>query len=250
MTMKAYALVDYPRFFAPEWGPTPIPTDATVDPKLVATNGYDFTNNVNGDVYIFLLGDDLMSWNNARAEFVQLAGPCPVLPDFAFGTWFTWWHSYTEGEAKSEVERWKSDRLPIDVWALDMNWRNTSNHQDWYYDHPATQLFPNFTEWFAYLRQEKLRTYFNDHPYPVASRNAGGLQTSKEEVAFRWNGLSEWMGRGLTYWWFDVRERHWRAELLRCLSCLAPVTHRCDVQMCAAARCGITCCGVRRHGVV
>ena len=37
----------------------------------------------------------------------------------------------------------------------------------------------------------------------MASRNAGGLQTSPEEVAFRWNGLSEWMARGLTYWWFD-----------------------------------------------
>lgn len=218
MTTAAYALVDYPRFFAPEWGPTPIPSDATVDPSLVATNGYDFTNNVNGDVYIFLLGDDLDSWNAARAEFVRLAGPCPVLPDFAFGTWFTWWNSYSEPVAKSEVQRWRSDKLPIDVWALDvslrtvpscprllsgpagrwrwggsashhlftssphhlssplttslslylltsslgqMNWRNTSNHQDWYYNHPNTNLFPNFTEWFQFLRDEKLRTYFN-----------------------------------------------------------------------------------------
>eukprot|EP00729_Bicosta_minor_P014065 gene14065-5516_t len=129
----------------------------------------------------------MKSWNGARKEFVTLAGGCPVLPDFAFGTWFTWWHGYAEGDAKSEVERWETDKLPIDVWALDMNWRNTSHHQDWY-------------EHFVY---HKLRTYFNDHPYPVASRNAGGLQTSKEEVAFRWQGISEWMARGLTYWWFD-----------------------------------------------
>lgn len=203
LSMESYALVDFPRFFTPAWGPTPIPADAKVDPALVATNGYDFNNNANGDTYVWLLGSTLDAWNAARREFVTLAGPCPVLPDFAFGTWFTWWHSYSEGEAKSEVERWKTDQLPIDVWALDMNWRNTSNHQDWYYNHPNTNLFPNFTEWFSYLKGEKLRTYFNDHPYPVASRNAGGLQTSKEEVAFRWNGLSEWMSRGLTYWWFD-----------------------------------------------
>ena len=125
-----------------------------------------------------------------------------MLPDFAFGTWFTWWHSYSVAEAKGEVERWKTDQLPIDVWALDMNWRNTSNHQDWYYNHPNTNLFPDFSEWFSYLKGEKLQTYFNDHPYPVASRNAGGLQTSPEEVAFRWKGLSEWMSRGLDYWWF------------------------------------------------
>ena len=84
-----------------------------------------------------------------------------------------------------------------------MNWRETDAHKDWYYHFPNDSLFANFTEWFEFLRSKKLRTYFNDHPYPVASRGAGGLQTSAEEIAFRWNGLSEWMARGLTYWWFD-----------------------------------------------
>lgn len=203
LASKSYAIVDYPRFFTPEWAVGPIPPSAKVDPALVETNGYDFRNNVNGDTYIFLLGDDLDSWNNARGEFVKLAGPTPVLPDYAFGTWFTWWHSYSEEQAKSEVERWEADKLPIDIWALDMNWRNTSGGQDRFYNHPNTNLFKNFTEWFEYLKTNKLRTYFNDHPFPVAGRNAGGLQTSPEEVAFRWNGLSEWMARGLTFWWFD-----------------------------------------------
>ena len=30
--------------------------------------------------------------HSARQEFISLAGPTPVVPDFAFGTWFTWWH--------------------------------------------------------------------------------------------------------------------------------------------------------------
>lgn len=50
----------------------------------------------------------------------QLAGPTPLLPDYAYGTWFTYWHQYTEAEAKGEVERWQSDQLPLDIWALDM----------------------------------------------------------------------------------------------------------------------------------
>ena len=53
------------------------------------------------------------------------AGPTPLLPDYAFGTWFTFWSQYTEAEAKGEVERWRADDLPIDIWALDMNWRDT-----------------------------------------------------------------------------------------------------------------------------
>ena len=198
LAQKGYALVDWPRFYAPPWGAAPMPkgTPST-------TNGYDFENNVFGDTYVFALGDDVDAYGAARSALVGLTGPTPLLPDFAYGTWFTWWHSYNESEAKDDISRWESGGLPIDVWALDMNWRNTSDHQDWYYNHPASQLFANFTEWFEFLKSKKLRTYFNDHPYPVAMRNAGGLQTSAEEVAFRWEGLSEWMAKGLTYWWFD-----------------------------------------------
>ena len=57
-----------------------MPAPSTVDAALAATNGYDFRNNIDGDTYIFLLGDDLASWTAARGEFVKLAGPCPVLP--------------------------------------------------------------------------------------------------------------------------------------------------------------------------
>ena len=222
---KAYGLVDSPRFFVPEWELTPAPD--TVDPALKKTNGYDFGNDVDGDTYVFLLGDDLESWHSSRAEFVKLVGGCPLLPDYAFGTWFTWYYPYSVDEAKSNVSRWGTDKLPLDIWGLDMGWRHTENvstgpnaqkgqapgevgTQDHYYDHPNENLFPGdgpygsgFTEWFDWLKSRNLRTYFNDHPYPVASRNGGGLQTSPEEVAFRWDGLSSWLGRGLTFWWFD-----------------------------------------------
>lgn len=141
----SYTLVDYPRFYAPEWGPTPIPENATVDPALVPTNGYDFRNNVAGDQYVFLLGTGIEGWSASRREFLALSGPTPLLPDFAFGTWFTWWHAFTEADCKSNVTRWIDDKLPIDVWALDMNWRNTSVtstgiHEDHFYDYPATQV--------------------------------------------------------------------------------------------------------------
>lgn len=130
--VSGYAFEDRPRFFAPEWGPTPIPSSAKVDPTLVKTNGYDFRNDVGGDVYIFLFPkeDGLDAWHYARQQFLQLTGPVPLLPDYAYGTWFTYWHQYTEDEAKEEIVRWSTDDLPIDIWALDMNWRNSPNgHQ-------------------------------------------------------------------------------------------------------------------------
>ena len=77
---------------------------------------------------------------------------------------------------------------------------------DHYYTYPNTDLFPDFndpgTGWFDYLESEGLRTYFNDHPFPA--NNGSALQTTPAEVQFRWDGLSLWMSRGLTYWWFDA----------------------------------------------
>jgi hypothetical protein len=32
--------MDFPRFFVPAWGPTPIPAGAPIDPALNHTNGY------------------------------------------------------------------------------------------------------------------------------------------------------------------------------------------------------------------
>jgi alpha-glucosidase (family GH31 glycosyl hydrolase) len=195
-----------------------------LDPELRATNGFDFRNDVDGDTYIFLLGDSLSDWEQSRKEFLQLTGPCPLLPDWAYGTWFTRWYNYTQSEAEEEVQMWEQLQLPLDVWGLDMNWRNTSSvgnedylgsvgnsdGSDWYYDKPDTVLFPDFSSWFGFLQKKGLRTYFNDHPYPVAARGAGGLQTSPEEVDFRWEGLSNWLDQGIDLWWFD---RNWRFSI-------------------------------------
>ena len=81
-----FAIKDFPRFYAPPWGPTPIPADQkpSVDPALVGTNGYDYRNNVDGDTYVFLLGDgsDIEAWAAGRRAFATLAGPTPLLPDY------------------------------------------------------------------------------------------------------------------------------------------------------------------------
>jgi hypothetical protein len=90
----SFALMDFPRFFVPAWGPTPIPAGAPIDPALNRTNGYDYRNNVYGDQYVFLLGASLGEWAAARRSFVAVFGATPLLPDFAFGTWFTWWTPY------------------------------------------------------------------------------------------------------------------------------------------------------------
>ena len=66
--------------------------------------------------YVFLLPGTPEGWSRSRAEFIALAGPTPVLPDWAFGIWYTWWNPYNESFAKLEIARWATDKLPLDVW--------------------------------------------------------------------------------------------------------------------------------------
>ena len=70
---------------------------------------------VDGDTYVFIMGSTT-GWAASRKEFIALTGPTPVLPDWAFGVWFTWWHPYNESEAKGEIMRWAADNLTLDVW--------------------------------------------------------------------------------------------------------------------------------------
>ncbi len=62
LAAKSYGLMDFPRFAMPTWGAAPVPKGAELDPALRATNGYDFRDRVVGDVYVFLLGDNLGAW--------------------------------------------------------------------------------------------------------------------------------------------------------------------------------------------
>ena len=222
---RALAISDRPRIVTPVWGPEPIPESATVDPALRSSNGYDFRNLVDGDLYIFILrpssrensslvaSSSSLFWWEARGDYLRLTGPTPLLPDWAYGTWYTWWYPYTEEAAKAEIMEWREGQFPLDVWGLDMNWRNVTGSaggkscktqendsplcEDHFYNHSNTRLFPDWQEWFSFLAKESVKTYFNDHPYPVDE------QTTPAEISFRWKGLTNWLKRGLTFWWFD-----------------------------------------------
>ena len=175
----AYVVEDRPRFVPPEWAPQPAPAGS----PLAATSGYDFRNNIAGDVYVFLLGDTLEEWWASRAEFLRLTGPTPLLPDWAYGTWSTRWFQFTEEQVKYEIGRWESGRFPLDVWGLDMNWRLTNGTccgapscrsqrstdpscEDHLYlpnttDFPPPADTPPLQEWIRWMASKGLHTYLN-----------------------------------------------------------------------------------------
>jgi len=50
-----------------------------------------------------------------RTELLKLTGAIPLLPDYAMGTWFTWYHNYTAASKLAEIKQWHGLGVPLDV---------------------------------------------------------------------------------------------------------------------------------------
>lgn len=210
----AWAVRDGPRFIPPAWGATPPPANASLGP-LTNTSGFDTRAYDGGDVYIFLIPGAgsastaaLNGYNSFRSEFFLLTGEVPLLPDWAWGLWFTWYHKYNETEKKQEIKHFQSDNIPLDVASLDMDWRNLSVDYKYVVN---TDFFPNMTEFFQWVHTNKLRIFFNDHPEPFGSeKKTPSPQMSPAEIKFRYDGLTSILDMGLDFWWFDC---HWKFSI-------------------------------------
>ena len=159
-----FALRDSPRFLVPEGGAVPQPF-ANLDPALKNTSGYDIRNDAD-DVYLFVARRGNDSYTRLTANFLKLTGPVPLLPDYAFGTWFTEWHNYSQAVAEAEIMRWRTSKLPLSVWGLDINWRNNDfgcnkggnccepqlpgESCEYYYNQTNTSRLPNITDLFRF----------------------------------------------------------------------------------------------------
>jgi alpha-glucosidase (family GH31 glycosyl hydrolase) len=190
-----FALRDAPRFVPPEWGATPMPD--TYQGPCRETNGFDLRNDA-PDAYFFLTNG---KYKALRSEFLRLTGPVPVLPEYVFGTWFSWYHSYSESTAMEEVLRFRSHNISLDVFGLDVGWRDASREMEYVID---TKLFPDMKRFISWIHSQKLHTFFNDHPEAPPERK----QMSPEEVNFRWNGLTSMLKLGLDFWWYDSNWMH------------------------------------------
>ena len=78
-------------------------------------SGFDLTNHAD-DLYLFISSDNhAEGLAGMRKEFLQLSGHVPLLPQWAFGLWFTWYHPYNQSEKTAEVQRFIDDDLGLDV---------------------------------------------------------------------------------------------------------------------------------------
>eukprot|EP01044_Picomonas_judraskeda_P013045 COSAG03_NODE_1931_length_3341_cov_3.248920_2_plen_372_part_01 len=126
---------------------------------------------------------------------------------------------YSQSEKRAEIQRFIDDDLGLDVASLDRNWRlyggtTSPGPLEGLYQENKT-LFPDLDGFFEWVHQQHIHIFFNDHPKPLAfgqNRSAppvippGEGPLGPKETAFRWDGLTSLLARGLDFWWYDC---HW-----------------------------------------
>jgi hypothetical protein len=99
-----------------------------------------------------------------RKEFLQLSGHVPLLPQWAFGLWFTWYHPYNQSEKTAEIQRFIDDDLGLDVASLDRNWRlygggTGPGPLEGLYQENKT-LLPDLDGFFDWVHQNNVRAHY------------------------------------------------------------------------------------------
>lgn len=192
----AYVIADKPRVIPPAWGSTPAPADALpASHPLAATSGWDTTSMNSPDVYIFIdSGRTLESYADVRKTFLDLTGPIPMLPLWSLGFQSSRWWAYKQSELISLIDKYRSEKVPLDVLITDVDWHKQNEMYEF-----APDKFPDPAGFFQQAHERHVRIGFNDHP-----------MGSPMDFKLRWDGLTKIMDLGLDWWWYD---RNWSYQM-------------------------------------
>ncbi|MFT4052076.1 TIM-barrel domain-containing protein [Microbacterium sp.] len=177
------------------------------------------------DLYLFGYGRDFAA---ALRDYHRLTGPTPLVPRFVLGNWWSRYWPYSEEEYLSVMDRFASERIPLSVAVIDMDWHLVDIDPEigagWTGYTWNRELFPDPPRFLAALHERGLAVTLNLHPadgvrrhedaYPQMAEAMGidpasGLPvefdvTSRAFVdayfRFLHHPLEE---QGVDFWWID-----------------------------------------------
>ena len=190
---SVWTLGDSPRAVPPAWGALPPPAGMED-----ATSGWDLANDA-PDVYVFL--PQASGYARFRSDFLRLTGEIPMVPLYALGLWYSRYYAYAEDTALAVIARFRAERIPLDVFVADTDWRVGASCG---YAVNET-LFPDMARFVRLAHERNVRVMLNDHPEPK-----GKSALEPEELRYRHEGLTSLLAQGVDLWWFD---RNWHTHL-------------------------------------
>ncbi|MEU4235960.1 TIM-barrel domain-containing protein [Actinoplanes sp. NPDC026619] len=168
------------------------------------------------DGYVFGYGQ-----NYARGlqDLSTLTGPTKLLPQWAYGVWYSEYYDRTAAGVQQIITRAKAEGVPLDAFVVDTDFKAPDTWNGWTID-PAK--FPDWPGFVDSLHARGVHTGLNIHPsiggadpkFAAAQATAKGkLQQSGSNYLFDWGDpdqlnaylqLHRQMApKGLDFWWLD-----------------------------------------------
>ncbi len=184
------------------------------------------------DYYAFAYGKN---YRETIKAFYKISGYAPLVPRYALGVWWSRYHAYTQKEYLDLMERFKAEDIPITVATVDMDWhwvkgikkRFGVKYRGWTGYSWNTELFPDYKEFFAKLKENNLHITLNLHPadgvhsyedmYEDMAKAVGIDPDSKQTIDFKcgddtfWNAYFDILHKpyendGVDFWWIDWQQ--------------------------------------------
>jgi hypothetical protein len=174
------------------------------------------------DGYLFGYGHD---YQQALRDLRALTGPADMLPEWAFGVWFSRYYPYTQSDYENQlIPAFRSHGVPIDALVTDTDWKSPQNWDGWNWN---PSLFPDPQSYLDWAKQQGLNVTLNVHAgidgsdpkFPAAQQTAqGNLQRaaqcfSPQCYRFDWSDPAQakaWFDlhqpfeqQGVRQWWLD-----------------------------------------------
>ena len=180
------------------------------------------------DLYLFAYGNN---FRGALKDFFRLSGNAPAVPRYALGNWWSRYYCYTEESYKALMNKFASEKVPLSVAVLDMNWHITDipsrYGSGWTGYTWNPDMFPDPAAMLKWLHERNLKVTLNDHPadgiracedlYPAMAAEMGIDPATEEPVMFDVSStsfleayekvvLDSFEQTGVDFWWIDWQQ--------------------------------------------
>ncbi len=174
------------------------------------------------DGYFFGYGRD---YQQALRDLRSLTGPADMLPEWAFGVWFSEYNAFTTSDYENSlIPAFRAHDMPIDALSVDTDWKSPQPWDGWNWN---PNLFPDPQAFLAWAKSQHINVALNVHAgidasdpnFAQAQATAGGtlqpaaqcfspacyrFDWSDPQQAKAWFGLHQpFQQQGVRQWWLD-----------------------------------------------
>lgn len=125
------------------------------------------------NLFFFCYGRDYAA---GLKEFTALCGKIPMLPRWAFGSWYSRFHPYTEKELKEVIAKHRDLGFPLDVVIVDMDWhKNGWSGWEW-----NEEKFPDPEGFLKWAHENGLKVGLNVHSESIPKNDKAYAQMAEK----------------------------------------------------------------------